>query len=72
MSYAHFQQLSKRQCSYHKSFVLYHPAILDSMLTPITTALYARISTRDKGQDPEVQLTELREYARQTGVAGCR
>ena len=27
------------------------------------TALYARVSTRDKGQDPEMQLTELREFA---------
>ncbi len=26
-------------------------------------ALYARVSTLDKGQDPETQLTQLREYA---------
>jgi DNA invertase Pin-like site-specific DNA recombinase len=26
-------------------------------------ALYARVSTRDKGQNPELQLSELREYA---------
>lgn len=26
-------------------------------------ALYARVSTQDKGQDPETQLTQLREYA---------
>ena len=26
-------------------------------------ALYARVSTVDKGQDPEVQLDDLREYA---------
>src|SRR5258707_866733 len=26
-------------------------------------ALYARVSTIDKGQDPEMQLVELREYA---------
>ena len=26
------------------------------------TALYARVSTSDKGQDPEMQLRELREY----------
>jgi len=25
-------------------------------------ALYARVSTADKGQDPEMQLRELREY----------
>lgn len=37
------------------------------MLTPITAALYARVSTRDKGQDPELQLTELREYASKRG-----
>src|SRR6266849_266312 len=30
-------------------------------------ALYARVSTNDKGQDPELQLRELREYARQQG-----
>lgn len=28
-------------------------------------ALYARVSTVDKGQDPEIQLRELRAYARQ-------
>ena len=27
-------------------------------------ALYARVSTKDKGQDPELQLSELREYAK--------
>ncbi len=30
-------------------------------------ALYARVSTKDKGQDPELQLTELREYATARG-----
>ena len=30
-------------------------------------ALYGRVSTRDKGQDPELQLSELREYARLRG-----
>lgn len=29
----------------------------------MNAALYARVSTRDKGQDPEMQLAELREYA---------
>ena len=35
-------------------------------------ALYARVSTKDKGQDPELQLSELREYAKARGwrVAG--
>lgn len=33
------------------------------------TALYARVSTSDKGQDPEVQLRELREYCRRRGFA---
>src|ERR1022692_373607 len=33
------------------------------MITPVSAALYARVSTRDKGQDPEMQLTELREFA---------
>nr|WP_143828658.1 recombinase family protein [Dyadobacter fermentans] len=26
-------------------------------------ALYARVSTMDRGQNPEIQLTQLREYA---------
>jgi len=30
-------------------------------------ALYARVSTRDKGQDPEMQLVELREFAVKRG-----
>jgi DNA invertase Pin-like site-specific DNA recombinase len=30
-------------------------------------ALYARVSTRDKEQDPEVQLIKLREYAKRLG-----
>lgn len=30
-------------------------------------ALYARVSTIDKGQDPELQLRELREYAGRRG-----
>ena len=31
-------------------------------------ALYARVSTSDKGQDPEVQLRELREYCNRRGL----
>jgi DNA invertase Pin-like site-specific DNA recombinase len=30
-------------------------------------ALYARVSTTDKGQDPEMQLRELREYCHRRG-----
>jgi DNA invertase Pin-like site-specific DNA recombinase len=30
-------------------------------------ALYARVSTTDKGQDPDMQLRELREYAARRG-----
>src|SRR5664279_615049 len=33
----------------------------------MNAALYARVSTRDKGQDPEMQLTELREFAAKRG-----
>src|ERR1017187_4588555 len=33
----------------------------------VKSALYARVSTRDKGQDPEMQLTELREFAAKRG-----
>jgi DNA invertase Pin-like site-specific DNA recombinase len=32
-------------------------------------ALYARVSTSDKGQDPEMQLRELREYCERRGFA---
>src|SRR6266581_7443449 len=31
------------------------------------TALYARVSTSDKGQDPEMQLRELREHCKRRG-----
>jgi DNA invertase Pin-like site-specific DNA recombinase len=30
-------------------------------------AIYARVSTDDKGQDPENQLTQLREWCASTG-----
>jgi DNA invertase Pin-like site-specific DNA recombinase len=30
-------------------------------------AIYARVSTTDKGQDPENQLSELREWCRNSG-----
>jgi predicted site-specific integrase-resolvase len=30
-------------------------------------ALYARVSTRDKGQNPDLQLSELRDYSRARG-----
>jgi DNA invertase Pin-like site-specific DNA recombinase len=33
------------------------------------TALYARVSTSDKGQDPEMQLRELREYCERRGLS---
>src|ERR1039457_2266545 len=36
---------------------------------PIRAALYARISTRNHGQDPEVQLRELREFCQRRGFA---
>ena len=34
----------------------------------LRVALYARVSTLDKGQDPEMQLSELREYAGRRGL----
>src|SRR5580704_15685692 len=37
------------------------------MITPVVVAVYARVSTRDKGQDPEMQLTELREFVAKRG-----
>jgi len=33
----------------------------------VKTALYARVSTLDKGQDPQMQLRELREYCQRRG-----
>ena len=34
---------------------------------PVKAALYARVSTANNGQDPEVQLLELREYCQRRG-----
>jgi DNA invertase Pin-like site-specific DNA recombinase len=39
----------------------------NTMTTPKTAALYARISTLDKGQDPMVQLAPMREHAARQG-----
>lgn len=41
--------------------------------TGLNVAIYARVSTRDKGQDCENQLRELREYVnrRLTRAVGC-
>jgi len=38
------------------------------MVTQKRVALYARVSTVDKGQDPETQLLALREYAARRGL----
>jgi DNA invertase Pin-like site-specific DNA recombinase len=35
-------------------------------------SLYARVSTLDKGQDPDMQLRELREYCQRRGWAVCK
>jgi DNA invertase Pin-like site-specific DNA recombinase len=35
-------------------------------------ALYARVSTLDKGQDPDMQLRELREYCQRRGWTVCK
>ena len=32
--------------------------------TPARVAIYARVSTKNNGQDPETQLLALREYAK--------
>lgn len=37
---------------------------------PIRVGLYARVSTRDKDQDPELQLEAMRDYARTRGWGG--
>ena len=36
-------------------------------MTPKKAALYARVSTRDKGQDPEMQLHYLRKFVKDRG-----
>jgi DNA invertase Pin-like site-specific DNA recombinase len=41
--------------------------VIDHRLQRI--ALSARVSTRDKNQDPEVQLVPMREYAARRGWA---
>jgi DNA invertase Pin-like site-specific DNA recombinase len=40
---------------------------MDVARRPLRVALYARVSTRDKDQDPELQLQPLREYAAARG-----
>ncbi len=37
------------------------------MIPQKRVAIYARVSTVDKGQDPETQLIALREYAERRG-----
>lgn len=37
------------------------------MISQLRAAIYARVSTLDKGQDPETQLMALREYAERRG-----
>ncbi len=42
--------------------------LLDMSPTPTKrVAIYARVSTFDKGQDPETQLFHLRDYAERRG-----
>jgi predicted site-specific integrase-resolvase len=41
--------------------------VIDQRLQRV--ALSARVSTRDKNQDPEVQLVPMREYAARRGWA---
>ena len=43
------------------------PSKHSSSKPPIRAALYARISTANHGQDPEVQLGELREFCKRRG-----
>jgi DNA invertase Pin-like site-specific DNA recombinase len=43
------------------------PSKHSSSTPPIRAALYARISTLNHGQDPEVQLGELREFCKRRG-----
>ncbi len=40
-----------------------------ALTRPLRVALYARVSTRDKDQDPELQLQPMREYAYSRGWA---
>ena len=43
------------------------PTIPSPAAKATTCAIYARVSTTDKGQDPENQLFQLREYAARSG-----
>jgi DNA invertase Pin-like site-specific DNA recombinase len=49
-----------------------YPSVQESSLAITRVALYARVSTSNGHQDPEMQLRELREYAERRGwqVAG--
>ncbi len=44
-----------------------HALIPGSESRPLRVAVYGRVSTRDRDQDPEVQLAPLREYAAARG-----
>jgi predicted site-specific integrase-resolvase len=53
-----------------KGFSQYNKAVIrdflsdrGAMIAQKQVAIYARVSTVDKGQDPETQLLALREYA---------
>src|SRR6266436_1396916 len=41
---------------------------MENTIMDTTVALYARVSTDDKGQNPEVQLEPLRAYAKLRGL----
>jgi len=47
-------------------------AARNSNSATIRCALYGRVSTRDKGQEVENQLTQLREFAKEQGWTICR
>ena len=58
----------------NKGFYLYKRVVIKELLTDWVimvshkrVAIYARVSTIDKGQDPETQLITLREYAQRRG-----
>ena len=60
----------------NKAFYLYKEMVTKEFLTDWSgmvaqkrVAIYARVSTVDKGQDPETQLMALRDYAERRGFA---
>ena len=72
-----YQNPSRRSGKYRlkrkqliKALLVYQYQLLVGTITDMRIALYARVSTKDRGQDHENQLRELREFVRRKKADG--